>query len=212
MATQPRTISAPSRQIWLRRSDPANPDPPGMWRDMALSVIGNAAARETLPIAGRFQADRFERIDEPLYPPLATRESLANALCHRDYAIGGGSVGVAVYDDRLEVMSSGTLHFGLTPEKLFEPHESLPWNPLIARTFYRRGIIEEWGFVVTKRRNPGARHGYRPISRLSLCPPRSVPANHRPGPHLPFYFGRQLPAKITVPQSHPVPRVFSQVQ
>ena len=101
--------------------------------------------RDTLPIAGRFETDRFERIDEPLYPPLATRESLANALCHRDYAIGGGSIGVAVYDDRLEVTSSGALHFGLTPEKLFAPHESLPWNPLIARTFYRRGIIEEWG-------------------------------------------------------------------
>ncbi len=27
----------------------------------------------------------------------------------------------------------------------FERHESLPWNPLIARAFYRRGIIEEWG-------------------------------------------------------------------
>ena len=73
------------------------------------------------------------------------REALANALCHRDYSIGGGSVGVAVYDDRLEVTSSGSLHFGLTPEKLFAPHESLPWNPLIARVFYRRGIIEEWG-------------------------------------------------------------------
>ena len=41
--------------------------------------------------------------------------------------------------------SSSSLHFGLTPEKLFAPHESRPWNPLIARTFYRRGIIEEWG-------------------------------------------------------------------
>ena len=101
--------------------------------------------RDTLPIAGRFEQDRFERIDEPLYPPLATREALANALCHRDYSIGGGSVGIAVYDDRLEVTSSGSLHFGLTPEKLFAPHESRPWNPLIARTFYRRGIIEEWG-------------------------------------------------------------------
>ena len=66
-------------------------------------------------------------------------------LCHRDYSIGGGSVGIAIYDDRLEVTSSGSLHFGLTPEKLFAPHESRPWNPLIARTFYRRGIIEEWG-------------------------------------------------------------------
>ncbi len=53
-------------------------------------------------------------------------------------------VGVALYDDRLQVTSSRTLHFGLTSVKLFAPHESLPWNPLIARTFYRRGIIEEW--------------------------------------------------------------------
>ncbi len=87
----------------------------------------------------------MERIDEPLYPPLATREALANALCHRDYAMGGGSIGLAVYDDRLEVTSTGPLHFGLTPVDLFGPHESRPWNPLIARTFYRRGIIEEWG-------------------------------------------------------------------
>ena len=113
----------------------------------ALTLLTNAERflRETLPIAGRFEQDRFERIDEPLYPPLATREALANALCHRDYSIGGGSVGIAIYDDRLEVTSSGSLHFGLTPEKLFAPHESRPWNPLIARTFYRRGIIEEWG-------------------------------------------------------------------
>ena len=113
----------------------------------AFTLLANAERflRETLPIAGRFEQNRFERIDEPLYPPLATREALANALCHRDYSIGGGSVGIAVYDDRLEVTSSGSLHFGLTPEKLFGPHESRPWNPLIARTFYRRGIIEEWG-------------------------------------------------------------------
>jgi ATP-dependent DNA helicase RecG len=43
------------------------------------------------------------------------------------------------------VSSSGTLHFGFTPQSLFEPHESRPWNPLIASVFYRRGIIESWG-------------------------------------------------------------------
>ena len=101
--------------------------------------------RDSLPIAGRIEEDHFERIDEPLFPPLATREALANAFCHRDYSIGGGSVGVAIYEDRLEITSSGSLHFGLTPEKLFAPHESLPWNPLIADAFYRRGIIERWG-------------------------------------------------------------------
>ena len=113
----------------------------------AFTLLANAERflRDSLPIAGRFEQDRFERIDEPLYPPLATREALANALCHRDDSIGGGSIGIGLYDDRLEVTSSGSLHFGLTPEKLFAPHESRPWNPLIARTFHRRGIIEEWG-------------------------------------------------------------------
>ncbi len=101
--------------------------------------------RETVPIASRFERDRWQRIDEPHYPPPATREAMANAICRRDYAMGGGSIGLAVYDDRLEVTSIGPLHFGLTPADLFGPHDSHPWNPLIAGTFYRRGIIEEWG-------------------------------------------------------------------
>jgi ATP-dependent DNA helicase RecG len=101
--------------------------------------------RESLPVAGRVTPGLFERVDDPLYPPLALREALANAVCHRDYSIGGGSVGIAIYDDRLEVTSSGALHFGLTAEALFGPHESLPWNPLMARVFFRRGVIEAWG-------------------------------------------------------------------
>jgi len=100
---------------------------------------------DTIPIASSFESGRMERIDKPLYPPLAVREALANALCHRDYAMGGGSIGLAIYDDRLEVTSIGPLHFGITPNDLFDPHESRPWNPIIARVFYRRGIIEEWG-------------------------------------------------------------------
>jgi len=98
-----------------------------------------------MPIAGHFEPGRMERVDEPAYSPLAFREAIANAICHRDYASGGSSIGVAMYDDRLEVTSSGTLHFGFTPQALFEPHESRPWNPLIASVFYRRGIIETWG-------------------------------------------------------------------
>ena len=113
----------------------------------AFTLLANAERflLNTLPVANRFESGRMARIDEPLYPPLATRERLANALCHRDYAMGGGSIGLAVYDDRLEVTATCPLHFGLTPGELFGPHESRPWNPLIARIFYRRGIIEERG-------------------------------------------------------------------
>ena len=110
-----------------------------------LLVAAERFLRSYVPVAGRVVPGQVERVDEPLYPPVAVREALANAFCHRDYAIGGGSVGVAMYDDRLEITSSGALHFGLTPERLFSPHESLPWNPLIAGVFYRRGIIEAWG-------------------------------------------------------------------
>lgn len=110
-----------------------------------LLQLAERFLRDSLPVAGRVLPGLFERVDDPLYPPLALREALANAFCHRDYSIGGGSVAVAIYDDRLEVTSSGTLHFGLTPAALLEPHESLPWNPLIARVLYRCGVIESWG-------------------------------------------------------------------
>jgi ATP-dependent DNA helicase RecG len=122
------------------------------FHDNAFALLQRAERylRESLPVAGRIAPGLFERVDDPLYPPVALREALANAFCHRDYAIGGGSVAVAIYDDRLEVTSSGTLHFGLTAEALFAPHESLPWNPLMARVFFRRGVIESWGRGTTK--------------------------------------------------------------
>ena len=102
--------------------------------------------RSTLPVAGRFEDGRMERVDELLYPYAATREAIINALCHRDYSsLSGGTIGIAVFDDRLEVESPGSLHFGLTPESLFETQMSRPWNPYIARTFFRRGITEAWG-------------------------------------------------------------------
>ena len=105
---------------------------------------------ESLPIAGRIVPGRLERVDEPLYPPEALREALANAFCHRDYAIFGSSVAVGIYEDRLEITSPGTLHFGLTAESLFETPGSRLWNPLIAGAFYRRGIIETWGRGIRK--------------------------------------------------------------
>ena len=50
-----------------------------------------------------------------------------------------------LYDDHLEIINTGTLHFDITPEKLAQPHQSRPWNPIIAGVFYRAGIIEQWG-------------------------------------------------------------------
>jgi ATP-dependent DNA helicase RecG len=110
-----------------------------------LLRISTEFLRQHLPIAGKIVPNLFERQDDPIYPPEALREALANAFCHRDYSGGGGAVDVAIYDDRLEISSSGELHFGLTVEDLYEAHTSQRWNPAIASAFFKRGIIESWG-------------------------------------------------------------------
>lgn len=97
------------------------------------------------PVSGRFEPGVLERIDEPLFPVLALREAVVNALIHRDYAIYGGAVHVAIYDDRVEVISAGALPFDQTPADLTRDHESRPRNPHLADVFYRRGLIERWG-------------------------------------------------------------------
>jgi ATP-dependent DNA helicase RecG len=113
----------------------------------AFSLLSRAQSflMDHVPIAGRVVSGKMVREDQPLYPLRATREALANAFCHRDYTVPGGAVAVAMYDDHLEITNPGALHFGITPEKLKVPHESKPWNPIIANVFYRAGIIERWG-------------------------------------------------------------------
>jgi ATP-dependent DNA helicase RecG len=98
-----------------------------------------------LPVAGRFEPGVLTRLDEPLFPTLALREALVNAICHRDYSIVGGAISIAVFDDRLEIASTGTLPHGITVNDLKRDHTSKPRNPLLAEVFYRRGLIERWG-------------------------------------------------------------------
>lgn len=113
----------------------------------AFELLGRAQRflRDHLPVAGRVVPNLFQREDDPIYPPEALREALANAICHRDYSQVGGSISLAIFDDRLEITSTGGLHFGLTVHDLTRPHASQPWNPTIANAFYLRGIIETWG-------------------------------------------------------------------
>ncbi|HEX8245055.1 MAG TPA: ATP-binding protein [Longimicrobium sp.] len=101
--------------------------------------------RMHVPVAGRVVPNLFERVDDPLYPPVALREALANAVCHRDYAAAGGSVALAIFDDRLEISNPGRLPSAFTVEDLARPHVSIAMNPVIASVLYRRGIIEQWG-------------------------------------------------------------------
>lgn len=113
-------------------------------------------------MAGRIVPTLFERVDDPIYPPEALREALANAFRHRHYALFGGSVSVGIFDDRLEIASPGGLHFSLTPDDLRRPHVSRAWNPFIARVLYQRGVIEQWGRGTLKMGELTERAGLAP--------------------------------------------------
>ncbi len=106
---------------------------------------------ETLEKKFLIRPVRFEglqRIEELEYPVAALREMLLNALVHRNYL--GSMTQIKVFDDRLSIWNAGLLPGELTIEKLFQLHESLPRNPLIAEVCYRAGYIDSWGRGVEK--------------------------------------------------------------
>jgi len=77
-------------------------------------------------------------------PGEAVTEAIVNAVAHRDYS-SNASVQVMLFADRLEVWNPGELPPSLTPERLREPHASIPRNPLIAEPLYLVRYIEKAG-------------------------------------------------------------------
>ena len=62
--------------------------------------------------------DGPRRIERWEYPEEAVREILGNALMHRDYSIAGTDVMLAIFEDRLEVVSPGRLPNSISVERL----------------------------------------------------------------------------------------------
>ncbi|MBI2837903.1 MAG: putative DNA binding domain-containing protein [Acidobacteria bacterium] len=101
--------------------------------------------RRHFPLPGRIVPGKLQREDKPLIPPDAMREILVNALIHRDYSNAGGAIYLAIFDDRVEVWSTGGFPTGITPVMLSRDHKSVLRNPIIAEVFHRAGLIEKWG-------------------------------------------------------------------
>lgn len=58
------------------------------------------------------------RIDKPDYPEEVIRETIVNAIAHRDYTISGTDIELSIYRDRLEVISPGRLPNTVTIERM----------------------------------------------------------------------------------------------
>lgn len=94
---------------------------------------------------------RIVREDELEIPYDALRESVVNSLCHMNWGYEVVSVGIAIYDDRIEIENAGRFPVRISPDALMEEEEehqgntSLPPNPVIANIMYLGGLIEHWG-------------------------------------------------------------------
>ena len=79
----------------------------------------------------------------------AARESVFNALIHCNWA-DNVPIQIRIEEDIMFISNCSMLPFGWTAETLLGAHTSKPYNPDIAKVFYRAGYIESWGRGIQK--------------------------------------------------------------
>ena len=111
----------------------------------ALNVLErlNVANTTVVRVGGKAQRKEIRLID-----PAALREAVLNAIIHNDYINGAYPV-FEIYDDRIEIISSGGLPVGLS-EKEFFAGRSLPRNKELMRIFSDMDLCEQLGSGMKK--------------------------------------------------------------
>lgn len=104
----------------------------------------------------------------PEYPEFAWFEAIVNALTHRNYSIRGDYIRFIMFDDRLEIISPGTLPNVVTVENIRNKRYSR--NPRIAR------ILSEFGWV--KEMNEGVKRIYSDMEKFFLKTPIYAEPDH----------------------------------
>lgn len=74
--------------------------------------------------------EKLKRDEIPDIPEVALRESIVNAVCHRDYFDKRANVVIEIFDDRVVISNPGGLPTGLKPAEFGS--KSVSRNPVIA--------------------------------------------------------------------------------
>ncbi|GFP19550.1 ATP-dependent DNA helicase RecG [Candidatus Hakubella thermalkaliphila] len=90
------------------------------------------------------------RIDRPDYPEEVIRETIVNAIAHRDYTISGTDVELSIYGDRLEVISPGRLPNTVTVERMKTGYR-VTRNELIKEVLRDYHYVEATGLGVPRK-------------------------------------------------------------
>ncbi len=104
--------------------------------------------------------DGLLRQDHRSYPETAIRESLLNAVVHRDYAFSAPTL-ISVYYDRCEIVSVGGLVSGISIDDVMMGL-SVCRNHKLAEVFYRLKLIEAYGTGMQKIHSAYLEHGTTP--------------------------------------------------
>jgi len=86
------------------------------------------------------------RREVKMFPEIAVRELVANALIHQDFTESGMSVMVEIYDDRTEISNPGKPF--ISPDRFIDEYQSR--NERMADLMRRLGLCEEKGSGVDK--------------------------------------------------------------
>ncbi|MFI2711986.1 ATP-binding protein [Micromonospora sp. NPDC018662] len=112
-----------------------------------LSLTDTAWERVQVAISQQTTLTESARFEQTyLYPQIACREALINAIVHRNYAIEGRGIEISLFNDRMEIKSPGQLLSTVSLADLRSlkgVHESR--NPLIARVLREVGLVREMG-------------------------------------------------------------------
>ena len=84
-----------------------------------------------------------------MIPEAAFREAVANSLIHRVWDIKA-QIKIAMFDDRIEIISPGGLPPGITEEEYLSGKISILRNRNLANVFYRLGFVEIFGTGITR--------------------------------------------------------------
>lgn len=110
-------------------------------------VIDRALAFVTRHASGPPALNGGIRAETWHYPPAAVREAVVNAVAHRDYLLGATDVELALYADRLEVISPGRLPNGITPARMRAGTRATR-NQLVLDVLRDYGYLEHMGMGI----------------------------------------------------------------
>ncbi len=94
--------------------------------------------------------DGGRRVERPTYPVEAVREAVVNALIHRDYLLAHTDIELAIYQNRLEIISPGKLPNGITPERMRAGTRAAR-NQLLKDVMRDYGYLEHMGMGVPRK-------------------------------------------------------------